>query len=127
MADPFSGSTAGGIVVVGGISMASLFSGIDGNALVGAFAGAAVFVLRAQDLGIARRLIYFAISMAMGYLAVPEIVRWSTVSTPAVAAFIASAATVTIMNRALDWLTAMTFGEFVETLVGWWTRWRGPK
>lgn len=128
MAEPFaSGSTAAGIVVISGFSAVSLLSGIDGNALVGAFAGAALFVLRAQDMGLLRRVLYFAVSIVAGYLVAPEIMRMTPLQSPAVAALVASAAVVTLINKGLDGMASMTFGDFMERLGNWLSNWKGTK
>jgi len=128
MAEPFaSGSTAAGIVVISGFSAVSLLSGIDGNALVGAFAGAALFVLRAQDMGLVRRVLYFAVSIVAGYLVAPEIMHVTPLQSPAVAALIASAVVVTVINKGLDGMASMTFGEFMGRFGSWLTKWKDTK
>ena len=128
MADPFaSGPTVAGVVVVSGFSAVSLLSGIDGNALVGAFAGAALFVLRAQDMHFVRRLLYFAVSIVAGYHVAPEIMRLTPLKSPAVAALIAAAVVVTVINKGLDSMAAMTFGDFMGRLGSWLAKWKDTK
>ncbi|OOA77306.1 putative holin, partial [Burkholderia cenocepacia] len=56
------------------IGVAGLAPGIDGNALIGAFTGAALVVVTSKEIGVARRAAYLLISLVMGYLAAPEIV-----------------------------------------------------
>ncbi len=69
MAKPFSSSSmTTGLALAWGMSLASLLPGVDGNALVGVFAGAAVFVLHAPILRFALRMSYFALSLIAGYL-----------------------------------------------------------
>lgn len=128
MAEPFAaGSTVAGVVVVSGFSAVSLFSGLDGNALVGAFAGAALFVLRAQDMHIVRRLLYFIVSICAGYLVAPEIMRLTPLRSPAVAALVAAAVVVTLINKGLDSMTSMSFGDFVGRLGNWLSKWKDTK
>lgn len=128
MAEPFaSGSTAAGVLVVSGFSAVSLLAGIDGNALVGAFAGAAVFVLRAQDMHMVRRLLYFAVSIIAGYQVAPEIMRWTPLRSPAVAALIAAAVVVTLINKGLDSMATMAFGDFMGRLGNWLSKWKDTK
>jgi hypothetical protein len=121
MPEPFtSSSTAAGLAVVGGISGVSILGGIDGNLLVGAFAGAAVFVLRSQDMSLLKRVAYFAISILAGYIAAPEIMRFAPIQERGVAALIAAAAVVTLSNQCLDWLGKFNVGGFIN-------RWKEPK
>nr|DAP68890.1 MAG TPA: holin [Caudoviricetes sp.] len=128
MADPFtSGSTLSGLVVVSGISLVSVLSGVDGNALIGAFAGAALFVVRGQDLSIPRRLLYFAISIIAGYLAAPDVTRLMPVRETGVAALIAAALTITVINKWLDGIVELSGKEFLQLLADWYTKWKGPK
>ena len=49
--------------------MTSIIPGVNGDALIGAFAGAVVFALHAKDLSIAKRLIYMIVSILLGLLA----------------------------------------------------------
>jgi len=74
------------------ISTLALVPGIDPDTLIGAFAGATLFVVSSPDLPLWRRLIYLLISLVLGYLAAPELLRWlPVVQSPGLAAFIASA------------------------------------
>ena len=121
MADPFSSSSmATGLALACGVSLASLLPGIDGNALIGAFAGAAVFVLHAPSLRLALRMSYFALSMVAGYLAAPELTQWLPLHERGISAFIASAAVITLTHKGLD---ALNKWDVVE----WFKRWRHPK
>lgn len=74
----------------------ALLPGIDGNALVGAVAGAALFVTSARDLPLLRRVIYLVISTVVGYLAAPEVLAHLPLQSSAVAAFLAGALVVTL-------------------------------
>ncbi len=121
MAEPLSSSSmATGLALACGVSLASLLPGIDGNALVGAFAGAAVFVLHATLLRVALRISYFALSMVAGYLAAPELVQWLPIHEHGISAFIASAAVITVTHKGLDALNKLD-------LLEWLKRWRQSK
>jgi hypothetical protein len=74
----------------------ALLPGIDGNALVGAVAGAALFVTSSRDLPLLRRVIYLVISSVVGYLAAPEVLTHFPLHSTAVAAFLAGALVVTL-------------------------------
>ncbi|MBO7825371.1 putative holin, partial [Burkholderia pseudomallei] len=74
-----------------------------GDALIGAFAGAALVVVTSKDLGLAKRAAYMLISLVMGYLAAPEIVHAVPIRSTGVAAFFAAAlviaVTLTLIER----------------------------
>lgn len=79
-----------------GIGLAAAIPGVDSNALVGAFAGATLFVVSSKELPVWRRLVYLGVSIALGYLAAPEVMRWLPLQTTGLAAFFASALGVTV-------------------------------
>lgn len=84
-----------------GITLAALLPGVDANAVVGAFCGATLFVISANELGIGTRLAYLIISFLIGYLGGPTTLSpWFEHS--AVSAFVASAVAVTLGLRAID-------------------------
>jgi len=94
MAEPTSLSTA--VPLAAGVGLAALLPGIDGNALIGAFAGATLFVVSAQSLPIWKRLVYLLVSVVAGYLAAPDIARSLPIFSTGVAAFVASAVGITV-------------------------------
>ncbi|MBN3725619.1 putative holin [Burkholderia sp. Ac-20379] len=85
------------------IGIAGISPGIDGDTLIGAFAGAALVVVSAKDIGIARRAAYMLISLVMGYLAAPELMRQLPIRSAGVAGFFAAAlviaVTLTLIER----------------------------
>ncbi|SIQ10701.1 putative holin [Marinobacterium stanieri] len=88
MAEP---STATAITVATtGVGLAALFPGIDGNALIGAFAGATLFVMSARELRHWVRAVYLVISLVMGYIAAPEITNLTFIEQTGVASFLGS-------------------------------------
>jgi len=109
MAEPTSLS---GAPLAAGVGLAALLPGVDGNALIGAFAGATLFVVSAKSLPIWQRLVYLLISIIAGYLAAPDIARSLPVLSTGVAAFGASAVGITVTlalieksrNFDLSWL-----------------------
>lgn len=86
MAEP--GTAALTTSTAAGIGLASLFPGIDGNALIGAFAGATLFVISARELPHWMRALYLLISLVMGYIAAPEITSHTFISQSGVAGFV---------------------------------------
>lgn len=102
MAEPTTTSTTLAGFAAAGVSVASLLPGMDGNAIVGAFAGAALMALHARDLGIPKRLMYLAISWIAGYLAAPEVAKRFDLQQTGVAAFLAAALIVAVTVQLLD-------------------------
>lgn len=99
MAEP---STSTLVVASAGIGLATLFPGIDGNALIGAFAGAALLVVSSKDLSLVQRAAYMVISMIVGYLAAPEVLNWTPVKSTGVAAFFAAATAIVLTLQLIE-------------------------
>ena len=109
MAEPSTTSTA---IVSAGIGFASLFPGIDGNALIGAFAGAALLVVSSKDLSLGKRFAYLVISFIAGYLAAPDLVQVTPIRSTGVAAFFAAALAIAITLQLLERLKTVDLFEF---------------
>lgn len=102
MAEPTTTSTTIAGLAAAGVSMASLLPGIDGNAIVGAFAGAALMALHARDLRIGPRFLYLLISWIIGYIAAPEIQKHVPLQEIGVAAFLAAALGVAVTVQLIE-------------------------
>ena len=98
MAEPSTTTLA----AAAGIGFASLFPGIDGNALIGAFTGAALVVVTSKDLSIAKRFAYLVISLIVGYLAAPDVVSHTPITSTGVAAFFAAALAITVTLQLIE-------------------------
>ncbi|WP_206600378.1 putative holin [Chromobacterium sphagni] len=71
MAEPVSSTaTTATLAAVAGLA---LFPGIDAATVLGAFAGAAVFVLSSDSLGLAKRAMFFIASFIAGCLAAASV------------------------------------------------------
>jgi hypothetical protein len=99
MAEP---STTVIAISAAGITLSSLLLGIDGNAVVGAFAGALLMVLSSKDLRWPTRVAYLFISWVMGYLCAPELTEHLPIDQTGVAAFLAAATVVTITLQLIE-------------------------
>lgn len=101
MAEPSTTAVAAGTA---GLTLASLLIGLDVSALIGAFAGASLFVVSARELSIIERLIYLLISILMGYLVGPTLARhfWPSWDTTALPAFLTAVAVVTFSLRVIE-------------------------
>src|SRR5579864_2587959 len=93
MAEP---NTATAFAITMTIGLADLAPGIDGNALVGSFAGAALMVITSKEVSTIKRIAYLLISLVMGYLAAPEIVQATPIRSTGVASFFAAALVITV-------------------------------
>jgi hypothetical protein len=93
--EPTSSTISAGLVF-GTVALSTLIPGVNGDALIGAFAGAVVFTLHTKDLIVIKRLVYLIVSFVIGYIATPEVMHWTGVQSYGVAAFIASATVVTL-------------------------------
>lgn len=103
MPEPTSTTTVGiTLTAAFGITLASLLNGIDGNALIGAFAGAALFVISSREHGPWYRFAYLLISVIMGYKTAPEITSHTFLEQTAVAAFVAGLLCVTVSMMAIE-------------------------
>ena len=103
MPDPISSSTAS--TAVAGVTLISLMAGLNAGVVLGAFAGAVVFVVTAADIGTFRKILLFAASMIAGVLAdeltaallalpLPD----GTIVAPGVGSLVASAVTVKLLQ-----------------------------
>jgi hypothetical protein len=66
-------STTASVVVAGaaGAGFGGLIAGVDSYAAVGALAGAIVFFMTTEELPVWKRLVFFLVSVVMGYLFAP--------------------------------------------------------
>jgi hypothetical protein len=111
MAEPSSTTTA---IVSAGIGFASLFPGIDGNALIGAFAGAALLVVSSKDLSIGKRFAYLVISLVAGYLAAPDLVQITPIRSTGVAAFFAAALAIAVTLQLIERIKTVDLFEYFK-------------
>ena len=70
MSEPLTG-TGAATAALTGVTFAGLWAGTDEGVLVGAFAGAAVFVLSSAELVLWKRVGFFIASFFLGILAAP--------------------------------------------------------
>lgn len=69
MAEPASTSAA--TAAVTGASLLALFPGLDAGAVLGAFAGASVFVMASNELTTIKKLAFLALAFVAGLIAAP--------------------------------------------------------
>ena len=61
-------STGAATAAVTGVTLVGLLSGLDAGVVIGAFAGAVVFVLSASEFPIWKRLAFFIVAFVLGVL-----------------------------------------------------------
>jgi Putative phage holin len=89
----------------------TLLPGIDGDALIGALAGGALFVTSARDLSLPSRAAYLLISVSVGYLAAPEVMTFLSLKGTGVAGFLAGACAVTVATQAIERIKSLDFSS----------------
>lgn len=89
-------SLTGAAAVAAGLGLAALLPGIDGDALIGAFAGGTLFVVSAKDLSLWKRSVYLVVSIVAGYYGADDIPRWIPLQSTGMAAFICAACSITV-------------------------------
>lgn len=84
-------TTAGASLVVGatGLTIASLFPGVDLSAVIGAFGGAFYFILFAKDISAWQRAGYLVVGWIGGYFGAAELLSLAWTKTAGMSAFIA--------------------------------------
>ncbi|MGL4448701.1 MAG: putative holin [Shewanella sp.] len=106
MPEPISSSSATGTVL--GLALMSLIPGMDAASVLGAFAGALVFVVSAEEVGGFRKALLFVASFIGGLLLAAPVGGLLTTLTPAsvdvsqgVGALVAAAMAVRLLQAAL--------------------------
>ena len=79
-----------------GVGLTALFPTVDGNALIGSFAGSILFFLISKEPHLLSRFGYAFVSLVMGYFVAPELVKKGVAQEMAVAAFLASTCGVSV-------------------------------
>lgn len=104
MAEPISTSSTATLAVTGAGALSLLLPGVDPGAVLGAFAGAAVFVLNSGELGTVKKLGFLAASIVAGLLSAPlaaaliaRALPTNTEVSQAVGALVASAVVVKLL------------------------------
>ncbi|ASC68585.1 hypothetical protein B9P52_31820 [Achromobacter denitrificans] len=108
MAEPTSGIGAAASTA-SGLLFGAMLPGVDSGALIGAFAGAAVFILHNNELGVVKRLVYGLVSWLIGYFAAPELGRMIGIQESVVTGFGAAAVAVTLAVTLIEKIKAADF------------------
>ncbi|HCU14677.1 holin [Hafnia phage yong2] len=103
MSEPLTGTGTASAALTG-VTFVGLLSGVDAGVVIGAFAGAVVFVLSATEFPIWKRLVFFGISFVLGVLTagfaasmISTVTPDSVVVEKSIGALVASATVVRIL------------------------------
>ncbi|HGM5575426.1 putative holin [Serratia ureilytica] len=80
MAEPV-GTTGAATTALTGVTVVGLLSGVDSGVLIGAFAGAVIFVMSATEFSWIKKFALFVASLLVGILAAPfaaDVITWAT-------------------------------------------------
>lgn len=94
----------------------SVLPGVNGDALIGAFAGAAVFALSSTDPRLWRKLTYMVLSFVLGYALGPEVVDLLPFRSVTAGAFAVSALVVTFTVTVIERIRSLDIGELIARL-----------
>lgn len=100
------------------ISAASLLPFVNGNALLGAVFGAALFATTKKDLKPLQRLSTMIIAVGFGYLLAPEITTRTFIGNDATAGMIASIFSLPIILKCMVWVDQSSLSDI-------WNKFRG--
>lgn len=109
--EPTSSATTAA-AAMGAVAITSILPGVNGDALIGAFAGAVVFALHAKDLTITKRVVYMIVSILLGYMGSDEVLRHTPLTSHALAAFGLSAVVVTFALAGIDKIRSFDITTF---------------
>lgn len=115
MTEPTSTSVAVAATATG-IGLTALFPTIDGNALIGSFAGSILFFLISKETYIFSRFGYALVSLIMGYFVAPELVHRQVVNEMAVAAFLSATCVVTVTLGLITKVKTMDMKALLDVL-----------
>lgn len=99
------------------ISVASLLPFVNGNALLGAVLGAALFATTKKDLRAVSRLLTMLLSTGCGYLLAPEVTARTYITSDATAAMLAATFAVPIILKAMAWVERSSIIDIITTIL----------
>lgn len=89
---------------------ASIFTGLDGDALMGAFAGGSLYAMKSKEVSRTKRVGYMAISIVAGYYFRNELDRLGITST-AVTAFIVATFAIALVSWGYDQIGTLSIKD----------------
>ena len=114
MTEPTAASIT--LTTVAGVGLTALFPSIDGNALIGAFAGSSLVAISSKNCRLTVRFAYMLISLSAGYLAAPEVIALTPLNQSGVAAFVASAAVIALTLHIIELIKTIQLPKLAKHL-----------
>ncbi|KAA8734921.1 hypothetical protein F4V57_03950 [Acinetobacter qingfengensis] len=114
MAEPTTTAAATALT----LGAASLLPFVNGNALLGAVFGAALFATTKKDLKPLQRLMTMILATGIGYLLTPEITARSFINNDATAGMIAAIFSLPIILKIMVWVDQSSLSDI-------WNKFRG--
>jgi len=114
MAEPATTTTMTALT----ISAASLLPFINGNALLGAVFGAALFATTKKDLRPLQRLTTMILATGIGYLLTPEIIARTFITNDATAGMIAALFSLPIILKIMVWVDQSNLSDIFNKFRG---------
>lgn len=106
MADLISPTAATAAAGIGGIALASLFPGVNIDAVIGSFAGALFLVVFSKELTAWARIGYMVSSWVFGYFVANELAARFDMQSTGLSAFVGGLLCVAISISLLEWVQA---------------------
>ena len=110
MAEPATTTTATALT----ISAVSLLPFINGNALIGAVFGAALFATTKKDLKPLQRLTTMLVATGIGYLLTPEIIKHTFITNDATAGIAAAIFSLPIILKIMVWVDQSNLTDIIN-------------
>ncbi|MDM1022064.1 putative holin [Acinetobacter sp. VNK23] len=114
MAEPTTAAATTAIT----LSAASLLPFVNGNALLGAVFGAALFATTKKDLKPLQRLVTMILATGIGYLLTPEIITRTMISNDATAGMVAAIFSLPIILKAIVWVDQSNLSDIFNKFRG---------
>lgn len=105
-----------------GITTAALLPGVDLNAVIGAFAGALIFVIWAKDLAALARAGFMIGSWIFGYFVASEVVMQKWTATSGLAGFFGALFCVVVCVSLLEWVQGGKTPGWLTFILRLWPR-----
>jgi hypothetical protein len=102
MSGPSASNIANSLLVSAGV--ATMVPGIDGDAVIGAFAGALFFIVFSRDISALGKIGYLFASWVFGYFVASELVARNWTNTSGLVAFIGGLFCVVVCVSLLEWV-----------------------
>lgn len=95
-------SSASAFATLATVYLASTMASVNADALIGAFAGAAVFAIHSTDISVPKRFAYMLVSILIGYMGAEEVITHTWLQSYVMASFGLSSLVVALTLASID-------------------------